>query len=368
MTRRQFSTADALLDAGGLTSSDSVTSKKRTPRRGPRGRESSLPPVSLSTYKIPSSSTRPSISIPTNVKFAFVALLVAAIVILLGMKVCSSLQDAFVSADRNPQEQEAPTDTADEPTQESISQIDREALAYLMGSDLAAQMVLLSASNSDLRWIAMNYEALGVDGARAQNKLLKLATIEPAARSFVRNYPDMYPDDSPEPCDSLSDDVGIPLLMQWDQRWGYTVYSSAAFGQTGCCPTSLAMVYQGITRKTDMSPYDMGVLAKENGFMTQYEGTDGQFLLTCGQQLGLAASEIPVSSDGLRWALSEGYVVIANVGPGDFTEGGHFLVVADLAENGEAVVNDPYSVEKSERTWPIEAIVNQSKALYMFAR
>ena len=367
MARRQFSTADALLDAGGLASSDSVTGKRKTPRRSPRGRENNLPPVSLSTYNNPSSSARPSISIPANMKFALAALLIATTVILLGMKACSSLQEAFVSADLNPQ-QEAPADTVDEPTQESISQIDREALSYLMGSDLAAQMVLLSALNSDLRWIAMNYEALGVDGARAQNKLLKLATLEPAARSFVRNYPDMYPDDSPEPCDSLSDDVDIPLLMQWDQRWGYTVYSSAAFGQTGCCPTSLAMVYQGITRKTDMSPYDMGVLAKENGFMTQYEGTDGQFLVTCGQQLGLAASEIPMSSDGLRWALSEGYVVIANVGPGDFTEGGHFLVVAGLAENGEAIVNDPYSVEKSERTWSIETIVNQSKALYMFAR
>ena len=90
--------------------------------------------------------------------------------------------------------------------------------------------------------------------------------------------------------------------------------------------------------------------------------------MTCGRRLGLAASEIDVSSDSLRWALSEGYVVIANVGPGDFTEGGHFLVVAGLAENGEAVVNDPYSVKNSERTWPIGTIVSQSKALYMFAR
>ena len=301
-----------------------------------------------------------------NFKVVLLVSIIAISALLLGMRVYSLVQEELSSYEVS--QQGASGQSAEEPLEELESQIDREALAYIMGNDLATQMVLLSASDSDLRWIAMNPEALAVDGARAQNKLLKLATLEPTARSFVRNYPDLYPDDSPEACDSLSEDVDIPLLMQWDQRWGYTVYSGAAFGQTGCCPTSLAMVYQGITRKTDMSPYDMGVLAKQNGFVSEYNGTDGQFLVTCGQQLGLAASEISVSSDALNWALSEGYVVIVNVGPGDFTEGGHFIVATGLAGNGEVVINDPYSVERSERTWTVETIVSQSRAFYMFAR
>lgn len=140
-------------------------------------------------------------------------------------------------------------------------EIDQAALAGIMGEDLAAQMVEISADNEDLYWIASHPDAVGVDGPKAQRNLLKLATVEPAAISFVRNYPDSYPDETAEACDPLGADIDIPLLTQWDQRWGYTVYSSAAFSQTGCCPTCMAMVYQDLTRKTDMPPYDMGWLS-----------------------------------------------------------------------------------------------------------
>jgi len=99
-----------------------------------------------------------------------------------------------------------------------------------------------------------------------------------------------------------------------------------------------------------MSPYDMGQLSRERGFMAQYAGTDSQFLISCAPELGLKSSKITVSEDSLRQALSAGNVVIANVGPSDFTEGGHYIVLTGLDESGMVVVNDPYSVKNSERT------------------
>lgn len=340
---------------------------RQSSHRSSRNRGQTSATVGLSTYAPPRSSVPIFHSRNIPFKFILVALIAVAVVLFLGIQAYSLIRGSSDSADAASR-QNAVVETAEKPEETPMEQIDTEALAYLMGNDLATQMVTLAETNADVRWLAANPDAVAVDGPLAQYKLLKLATVEPAAVSFVRDYPDSYPDDSPEPCDPLSDSVDIPLLMQWDQRWGYTVYSSASFGQAGCCPTSLAMVYQGITRKTDMSPYDMGVLANENGFMTQYDGTDGQFLVTCGQQLGLAASTIPVDSGSLRWALSEGHVVIANVGPGDFTDGGHYIVLTGLASNGEVMVNDPYSVVKSEKTWTVESIIGQTVALYMFAR
>lgn len=130
----------------------------------------------------------------------------------------------------------------------------------------------------------------------------------------------------------------------------------------------MAMVYQGLTRKTDMTPYDMGQLSRERGFMAQYAGTDSQFLISCAPELGLKSSKITVSEDSLRQALSSGMVVIANVGPGDFTEGGHFIVLTGLDESGMVKVNDPYSVKNSERTWSVSEIVGQTKRLFAFER
>lgn len=295
-------------------------------------------------------------------------LLIAALTFII--RSCSSSSDKGSVDVGGGQQQAIGGDGADEGSidESEEPEIDQAALASIMGDDLAAQMVELSAGNEDLYWIASRPEAVGVDGAKAQRKLLKLATVEPAAITFVRDYPDLYPDDTTDACDPLSADVDIPLLMQWDQRWGYTVYSSAAFGQTGCCPTCMAMVYQGITRKTDMSPYDMGQLSRERGFMAQYAGTDSQFLLSCASELGLKSSKISVSEDALRDVLSAGNVVIANVGPGDFTEGGHFIVLAGLDADGMVVVNDPYSVKNSERTWSVGEIIGQTKRLFVFER
>lgn len=39
----------------------------------------------------------------------------------------------------------------------------------------------------------------------------------------------------------------IPLLLQWDQRWGYVSYGSSDIALSGCAPTCLSMVIVGLT-------------------------------------------------------------------------------------------------------------------------
>ncbi len=34
----------------------------------------------------------------------------------------------------------------------------------------------------------------------------------------------------------------IPLLLQWDERWGYSVYGDNMIAVNGCGPTAVAMV------------------------------------------------------------------------------------------------------------------------------
>lgn len=243
------------------------------------------------------------------------------------------------------------------------------ALAAIIGDDLAAQVFSAAESNEDLKWIANNSGKYATAGESHQRKLLKLAAEEPEAIPFVRAYPDTYPaSEASGSSSSLDSGTGIPLIYQWDTRWANTKYSGSAFGLTGCCPTTLAMVYQGITRKTDMSPYDMGVLAAQNGFVSESDGTYGDFLLTWGANLGLRCSELSVDAGSLKQALQNGDVVIANVGTGDFTEGGHFIVVTGLAENGEATVNDPYSTINSSKTWSVDTIADQSIRMFLFER
>ena len=67
-------------------------------------------------------------------------------------------------------------------------------------------------------------------------------------------------------------------------------------------------------------------------------------------------------------ALAAGQVLICNVGPGDFTTGGHFIVLTGLDANGDIIVNDPYSAERSAKTWDPDNVMVQTKALFAFSR
>lgn len=226
----------------------------------------------------------------------------------------------------------------------------------------------LKAQGSDMRIaeIVNNAEAYAVDGAARQAKLFKLAAEEPDAIDYVHDLPESYPAKKGE---AYKEDVAkgeIPLLMQWDQRWGYTTYCGSFFGATGCCPTTLSMVYMGLTGETDKTPYDMAQLSVKNGFAVDGEGTVSSFLTFAAPELGLGCEEFYPDADELLSYLEQGYPVIVNVGEGDFTDSGHFIVAVGVDENGKVIVNDPYSSVKSAKAWSADKIASQSIGMYAF--
>lgn len=295
-----------------------------------------------------------------------VGVVAAVVLVMWGVRGCA-VQEA------QPVEQETPVDQPSESVaqEEPKPTPDTETLSALLPAETVDKLVQGAEANDDLAWIAANPDKLAVDGIEVQCKLLKLAADEPEAVSFVREFAESYPEDAAHTSDEAhaaeaQHENKVPRLYQWDKRWGYTVYSSTSFGLTGCCPTSFAMVYQGLTGKDDLSPYDMGVMAEQDGYMSQYNGTDASFLVFDAPAVGLTCQELALYADSLRWALDEGAVVICNVGPGDFTTDGHFFVITGLAEDGTLIINDPYSAERSEKTWDIDQVISQTMALYAF--
>ena len=214
-------------------------------------------------------------------------------------------------------------------------------------------------------YFAAHPDAYAMDGDAVQYKLLKLAAVEPEAVPFVRTFPDAYPAESALGTDDPASGE-VPRLYQWDQRWGSTVYSSTTFALTGCCPTSLSMVYQGLTGKGDLSPYDMGKRASDGGFETAFDGTDSSFLVSEAASLGLSCEALSVDAGSVRAALEGGAVLVCNVGPGDFTDNGHFFVVTGIDGDGNLRINDPYSAERSNRAWDVDTVLGQTKALWAY--
>ena len=338
------------------------TVRSSTTARSAKVRASSVRSSSAARSSTPRSSAYTLFGF--DVRFIVLVLVILVVVCVLVVRGCSRTGNEENSMLENEQIVETETAVSAEP---AINVEDyREQVFAWLEEDYANALMLAAQTNEDAAWIVSHINEYAVDGSVVQYKLLKLAAVEPEARSFVRNWPESYPSDQGEECDTTWEGR-IPHLYQWDKRWGYTLYCNTTFALTGCCPTSMAMVYQGLTGDYTRSPYDMGVLANERGYMDPSNGTDNAFLTNCAGELGLSCWQLSVSSEALTSALALGNVLICNVGPGDFTTGGHFIVLTGLDDAGDVIVNDPYSAQRSAISWSADTIVSQTKALYAFS-
>lgn len=286
------------------------------------------------------------------------AVLVAVAILFFGIRGC------MVSSVPEPAPAEANQAPVEQPQQER-DPVDEAALSSILGDDLTVQLLQAAQTSDDAAWVAAHPDAYAVDGDAVQYKLLKLAATEPEAVPFVRAFPDDYPAESALGTDEPTAGE-VPRLYQWDSRWGSTVYSSTTFALTGCCPTSLSMVYQGLTGKGDLSPYDMGERASAGGYETAFDGTDSSFLVNEAASLGLSCQEVAADARSVRSALEDGAVLICNVGPGDFTDNGHFFVITGIDGDGGLSINDPYSAVRSGKTWSVDEVLGQTKALWAY--
>ena len=63
--------------------------------------------------------------------------------------------------------------------------------------------------------------------------------------------------------------------------------------------------------------------------------------------------------------LDVGNPIIAIVGEGQFTDGGHFIVITGHSD-GYFTINDPNSVTNSERLWSFEELEQEIITLWVF--
>ena len=193
-------------------------------------------------------------------------------------------------------------------------------------------------------------------------KLLEINSME--AIDFVLDYPEkkgqVYADD-------IEDDYEegkIPLLIQWDERWGYGSYGNNVVAVSGCGPTCMAMVIAGLTGNTDVTPYTMAKYSDENGYVTQEGNTMCTFIREGGLDYGVAGTDIALDEEIVKEALQAGKPVICSMRPGDFTTSGHFIVLTGY-EDGMISVNDPASRIRSSQLWTFERLAPQIKNLWM---
>ena len=83
-------------------------------------------------------------------------------------------------------------------------------------------------------------KANGISMDQYPEELLSLYERNNETETFVEEYP-LKKDGEPEiDLSDLSSASEVPLLLQWDQRWGYHRYAGEVMGLSGCGPTALS--------------------------------------------------------------------------------------------------------------------------------
>ena len=196
-------------------------------------------------------------------------------------------------------------------------------------------------------------------------ELLELAVRNPETVDFVADYP-QEKDRAPAETVEEAERGTIPLLLQWDPRWGCAQYGDGPMALNGCGPTALSMVICGLTGDRTATPYAVAQYAQEMGYYVDGVGTSWELMSAGGAQFGVTARELPLSQSVMENALEAGEPIVCSVGPGDFTTSGHFIVLAGV-EDGKFQVRDPNRRSTSEKLWDYDTLAGQITNLWAFS-
>lgn len=193
--------------------------------------------------------------------------------------------------------------------------------------------------------------------------LIELLERNPETEEFVLQYP--FRENQELEIFEYDLTEGVPLMMQWDKRWGYLPYGSDVVGITGCGPVCLAMAGYYVTDgDAEFHPANIIEFAEKNGYYSNGNGSSWTLISEGGMKLGLDVTEIPLVKKRIMDNLAVDNPIICSMRAGDFTTSGHYIVLVG-SEDGLIRVNDPNSYANSEKLWSYEQIEGQIRNLWV---
>lgn len=167
--------------------------------------------------------------------------------------------------------------------------------------------------------------------------------------------------------------------LQTDLKWRYKPYAvkgeSSTIGGSGCGPTAMAMVL-ATWADPKVTPETECAWALAHGYKSKGGGTFHSYFAAAAARYGLVSRQLNSASiygqggsayhDIAKAAVDRGDLVIACMGKGLWTSGGHFVLVWNITGN-VVCINDPAST-RPERTRGNYAVFKQQVKYYHVIR
>lgn len=186
-------------------------------------------------------------------------------------------------------------------------------------------------------------------GAKLYSMLLYLASGKPAT-----DWSDII--DLPE------GGMDIPLYLQGDYKQTVCYIDGVAksVSTSGCGATSVSMVIAYLTGDTSQTPYTLFKWAYDHDLYSGDGLSHGCLTRLCSFY-GVKGTWIANDATMITEALRAGHPVVAHMGPGIFTNEGHYIVLRGITEDGYVLVNDPGSKRRSRYAYKLSVVVEQAR-------
>ena len=186
----------------------------------------------------------------------------------------------------------------------------------------------------------------------------------PEMLDYVKGYPDHEDTVNAELTKSEKKE-DYPLFLQWDARWGYASYGTSSIGISGCGPTCLSMVIYGLTDNAMATPDKVARYSEEQGYYIEGTGTSWELMTAGAASFGVTGQELSLDEGVMKKELDSGHPIICAMRAGDFTAGGHFIMIHGYDKKG-FIVNDPNCRARSEKRWTYEELKGQIKSMWSY--
>lgn len=154
---------------------------------------------------------------------------------------------------------------------------------------------------------------------------------------------------------------------QYDKRWASIMYSShgdakQTIKSSGCGPTSMADIVATLI-DSKITPPDLAELSLKWGCRTYSSGTSWSFFPKIADKYGFGKYIKGSTLATLKACLDSGGYIVASMGKGYWTSGGHFICVWKY-DDKYIYANDPASSSRTRQK--TEDFMKQRKAFFCF--
>jgi hypothetical protein len=164
--------------------------------------------------------------------------------------------------------------------------------------------------------------------------------------------------------------------LQTDLKWDDDDYSAAGefttIGKSGCGPSCMAMIIATL-KDAKVTPRETCAWALRNGYKAPKQGTYYTYFVPQGKVYGIDVTRVNTSDlrkmtfavsktyhDAALKAVNNGDFVIACMGPGLWTKGGHYILWHGI-NGSDVLINDPGSAATHRAKAPLALFQKEVK-------